>query len=311
MSTISTLIANPTLQTEALEAALQNKIDEGEMAALTIGDHTITAAKLAQGVIDNTLATSGAAADAKKTGDEISAIKADLGAVEGLNEDIKQALLDCFSHVAFWTEGSGDSYIAALRDALYKDTPGVWDYEWDYTDGLPNDNGMTLTNNGGTISLTNSGLSVSTQNSSSSNVIYKYESVSTTPLAKTITELVFVINAFTSQAGGGVRYYAGLGGVPGTAKKVGQFLIAQDGIKYLSGSSWVMLYSGTFTTGTEYTLKVVQTEDNADVYINGSKVGSLTEFSEGVANPQFTVHRGASAIFKSFKLRFFEQEATA
>lgn len=71
-------VNNPTLKTEALEAALQTKIDEGEMAALTIGDHTITAAKLAQGVIDNTLATSGAAADAKKTGDELTAIKADL-----------------------------------------------------------------------------------------------------------------------------------------------------------------------------------------------------------------------------------------
>ena len=71
-------VSNPTLKTEALEAALQTKIDAGEMAALTIGDHTITAAKLAQGVIDNTLATSGAAADAKKTGDELSALKADL-----------------------------------------------------------------------------------------------------------------------------------------------------------------------------------------------------------------------------------------
>ena len=34
-------VSNPTLQTEALEAALQTKIDQGEMAALTIGDHTI------------------------------------------------------------------------------------------------------------------------------------------------------------------------------------------------------------------------------------------------------------------------------
>lgn len=72
-------VSNPTLQTEALEAALQNKIDEGEMAALTIGDHTITAAKLAQGVIDNTLATSGAAADAAETGRQFGLIKADLG----------------------------------------------------------------------------------------------------------------------------------------------------------------------------------------------------------------------------------------
>ena len=68
-------VSNPTLRTEALEAALQNKIDQGKMAALTIGDGTITAAKLALGVIDNTLATSGAAADAKATGDALSALE--------------------------------------------------------------------------------------------------------------------------------------------------------------------------------------------------------------------------------------------
>ena len=77
-------VSNPTLQTEALEAALQNKIDEGEMAALTIGDHTITTAKLAQGVIDNTLATSGAAADAAETGRQFGNIKADLGVQTGI-----------------------------------------------------------------------------------------------------------------------------------------------------------------------------------------------------------------------------------
>ena len=77
-------VSNPTLQTEALEAALQNKIDEGEMAALTIGDHTITAAKLAQGVIDNTLTTSGAAADAAETGRQFGLIKADLSDVKGV-----------------------------------------------------------------------------------------------------------------------------------------------------------------------------------------------------------------------------------
>lgn len=86
-------VSNPTLQTEALEAALQNKIDEGEMAALTIGDHTITAEKLAQGVIDNTLTTSGAAADAAETGRQFGLIKADLDAVNtATSEDIGKAL---------------------------------------------------------------------------------------------------------------------------------------------------------------------------------------------------------------------------
>jgi len=82
-------VNNPTLKTEALEAALQTKIDEGEMAALTIGDHTITAAKLAQGVIDNTLATSGAAADAAETGRQIGLLRADLVNQVGVFEKIE------------------------------------------------------------------------------------------------------------------------------------------------------------------------------------------------------------------------------
>ena len=41
----------PALQTEAMQAAVQAKIDAGEMAALTIGDGTITGVKIADGAI--------------------------------------------------------------------------------------------------------------------------------------------------------------------------------------------------------------------------------------------------------------------
>ena len=78
-------VHNPTLNTEALQAAIQAKIDAGQMAALTIGDRTITAAKLALGVIptpDTTLSQSGVPADAKKTGDEITAINESLDDVK-------------------------------------------------------------------------------------------------------------------------------------------------------------------------------------------------------------------------------------
>jgi len=85
-------VNNPTLKTEALEAALQTKIDEGEMAALTIGDHTITAAKLANGVIpaaDATLTETGKPADAAETGRQIGLLKADLDAqVADINESL-------------------------------------------------------------------------------------------------------------------------------------------------------------------------------------------------------------------------------
>lgn len=77
----------PALQTEAMQAAVQAKIDAGEMAALTIADGSITGAKLADGTItadklasdvtletDTTLTQSGMPADAKVTGDRISKV---------------------------------------------------------------------------------------------------------------------------------------------------------------------------------------------------------------------------------------------
>lgn len=105
-------VHNPTLNTEAIQAAVQAKIDAGQMAALTIADGSLTGAKLANGTIptakiadgavtagkiasgiipaiDATLTQSGSAADAKKTGDEISELKADLGAQTGVISLIK------------------------------------------------------------------------------------------------------------------------------------------------------------------------------------------------------------------------------
>ena len=58
-------VSNPTLQTDALEAAIQEKIDEGEMAALTIGDGTITAAKLAANAVTTPKIADGSITQAK------------------------------------------------------------------------------------------------------------------------------------------------------------------------------------------------------------------------------------------------------
>lgn len=93
-------VGNPTLQTEAIEAAIQVKIDEGEMAELTIGDGSITGVKLADGTItankiasgvipttDTTLTQSGVPADAKTVGGKVADLKADLTDL-GTNGDI-------------------------------------------------------------------------------------------------------------------------------------------------------------------------------------------------------------------------------
>lgn len=87
----------PALQTEAMQAAVQAKIDAGQMAALTIADGSLTGAKLANGTIqtakiadgavtagklasgavptDTTLSQSGIPADAKAAGDAIEGLQ--------------------------------------------------------------------------------------------------------------------------------------------------------------------------------------------------------------------------------------------
>lgn len=71
--------------------------------------------------VDATLTTTGAAADAKKVGDEITSIKQDLSEiVPGLSDDAKSALLACFEHVA-WVDEHGQDYYDALESALYQE----------------------------------------------------------------------------------------------------------------------------------------------------------------------------------------------
>lgn len=120
-------VNNPTLKTEALEAALQTKIDEGKMAALTIGDGTITGAKLANGTIPKAKLDPSITFDADSAFDTTStnAIqnKVVAGAISTLHEDIfndaiKEALLNCFNHVG-WEDENGKQYRDALELALY------------------------------------------------------------------------------------------------------------------------------------------------------------------------------------------------
>lgn len=69
--------------------------------------------------VDDTLTQAGDAADAKKVGDEITALKDDLAHIDvsGLSDDAKEALLACFQHVA-WIDTHGQDYYDALESAM-------------------------------------------------------------------------------------------------------------------------------------------------------------------------------------------------
>jgi hypothetical protein len=180
-----------------------------------------------------------------------------------------------------------------------------WDFEWDYTDGLPNDNGMELTNTGSnTISLASNGLSIATQNSSTSQVVYNYTSIGDLK-TEVISELVFEITAFSTQSGSGVRDNASLGGAASDAKKCAQLCLSQNGIQYLgTASGWSTLSATPLSLNTEYAVRIDQTDGNADIYLNGTLVGSLeNDFREPIGYAKFGVYRGVSALIKSYKLK--------
>lgn len=68
-------------------------------------------------VVDSSLTVSGAAADSKKTGDEISSLKSAIAQGSGLTNEAKTALLELLQHVAY-ADDDGQDYYDALETAL-------------------------------------------------------------------------------------------------------------------------------------------------------------------------------------------------
>lgn len=104
--------------TEQDKTALDSQISDIE-DDLAAAEQAIENVRQSIPAVDATLTTTGAAADAKKTGDEISDLKSDLEQIApgAWPEEAKEALLACFARVA-WIDEHGQDYYDALAEAL-------------------------------------------------------------------------------------------------------------------------------------------------------------------------------------------------
>lgn len=87
------------LDAEATADAVADWLDDHPEATTTVADGSITTAKLASGVIDNTLLVSGAAADSAKVGQELSDLKSQI--TNGVPNEVKRAMDTLFQNMAF------------------------------------------------------------------------------------------------------------------------------------------------------------------------------------------------------------------
>ena len=368
------------LDAEATADAVADWLDDHPEATTTVADSSITTAKLASGVIDNTLLVSGAAADSKKVGDEINDLKSQIEqGGGGLTADVKSALMDVVNHIGAWTDGNAQTYIGALQSALYPpanltsisavftqgsaviyDTDSLetlrqylvvtahysdntsetvttytlsgtltegtstitasyggksatfnvvvsesWTYTWEYTDGLPENNGLTKTVNGTvSIAMESNGLRIAVTESDSNDVKYEYNKNVATKHTRIVYEIGLIPVALSTVNGRGIRMNTGIGGTGADAAYGTQLALNVNGIQYLGqASGWSLLTSNTLSLNEESKIKIDQIDGSADIYVNETLVGTITSFREKIGFPALQFRNVNETIFRSFKVR--------
>lgn len=142
-------------------------------------------------------------------------------------------------------------------------SPGdTWDFEWDYTMGLPENNGMTKTTSGTPLvySLTEDGLKISTRNNS-----YVALALPTATMVTGVAECTFIPHNNTSNGSQNLRLNASNGTNGGATLMSANYFRRMDNSS-VPGSSTPILQ---FVNDTEYTERIVLKGTTFDVYING------------------------------------------
>ena len=187
-----------------------------------------------------------------------------------------------------------------------------WTYEWDYTDGVPDQNGMTKNVTGNvTETLTNDGLRVVVEDTTDKRINYILSPDSTTVYTSAVFELEFIVNSFGSYSylpyANGIRLNATLGSRNGNAVKCAQLTFNESGTLFFQtgDTKWAVVSSTPYAVGTLYKVRAVQDTSKCDVYVNDNFVGSVSNdlSREATSTARFIGYRGCDVTFKSFKAR--------
>ena len=98
------------LDATATAGAVAAWLDGHPEATTTVADGSITTAKLASGVIDANLRTSGAAADAAVVGQELSDLKSEISSLSSIPLAVKQAMDSLFAKSAYADDDVSSDY---------------------------------------------------------------------------------------------------------------------------------------------------------------------------------------------------------
>ena len=176
----------------------------------------------------------------------------------------------------------------------------AWDISWDYTDGLPEDNGFTKTYSQGAAIMTANGLECTGDN-------LAYTPNNEQSCTKAVFECVFipeVLGSQSSPSGNGIKLVV----FNGTrATTIG---INSNGIcGYKASISGYEIAYSNISVNTEYTIRIETEGDTGTVYLNDESVYTVALAATAATNNRIFASTGetsAKTLFKAFRYKFVQ-----
>lgn len=177
-----------------------------------------------------------------------------------------------------------------------------WDIEWDYTDGLPENNGFTKTYTNGIATMKDNGLECTGKN-------LAYTPNNEQNCTKAVFECVFIPEILSSQSSPnaeGIKF-AVFNGTRATTISINSNGIC--GYK-ASISGYEIAYSN-ISVNTEYKIRIETEGNTGTVYLNDELIYTVALATTTTTNSRIfasTFYAGASgkALFKAFRYRFVQ-----